>query len=250
VTDTILRFAREYRVANIIIGRPRQLPWWRRLIGERSVAEELIHRAEGLSVIVVDVEAVEDESPLMELPSETLPPQPIKAAAAVPEAPSPKRGQTIGDLLTPQRIVIWDDSVTKADTFRRMAGAIANGDGTSVDTVVQKLEERERTGSTFLNEGVALPHARVDGLTEPQIAIGLTHEGVLDAPTEKPIEVVFMLLSPASGANAHLQLLAKAGRLLQNRELRRRLSKTKTPEAALDEIRAWEGVNQPTSNRL
>jgi two-component system sensor histidine kinase KdpD len=251
VTDTILRFAREYRVANIIIGRPRRLPWWRRLIGERSVAEELIHRAEGLTVIVVDVEAVEEE-PTMELPSETLPPQPTKAVVTTPAAPPPKKGQTIGEMLTPQRIVIWDDPASKADIFRRMAAAIANGDGTSADTVVQKLEERERTGSTFLNEGVALPHARVDGLTEPQIAIGLTHEGVLDAPTEKPIEVVFMLLSPAVGANAHLQLLAKAGRLLQARELRRRLSKAASPQGALEEIRSWEGSNsrvEPATTR-
>src|SRR5262249_32213575 len=157
-----------------------------------------------------DVEAAEDESPTMELPSETLPPQPIKTVAATPAAPLPKKGQTIGEMLSPQRIVIWDDSVSKADIFRRMAVAIASGDGLSADRGVQNLEERERTGSTFLNEGIALPHARVEGLAEPQIALGLTHEGVLDAPTDKPIEVVFMLLSPAAGANAHLQLLAKA----------------------------------------
>jgi mannitol/fructose-specific phosphotransferase system IIA component (Ntr-type) len=140
--------------------------------------------------------------------------------------------------------VIWDDPASKADIFQRMAGAISNGDATSLQDIVRKLEGREHTGSTFLNEGVALPHARVEGIIEPEIALGLTHQGVLDAPTEKPIEVVFMLLSPASGANAHLQLLAKAGRLFQSRDLRRRLGKVTSPQEALDEIRTWEGTAQ------
>ena len=45
-----------------------------------------------------------------------------------------------------------------------------------------------------------------------------------------------MLLSPTEGASAHLQLLAKAGRMLQSRELRRRLAKARPPAAALEEM--------------
>ena len=59
IADTLLRFAREYRVGNMVIGRPRRVPLWKRVTGERSVAEELIHRSEGVTVIVVDVETDE-----------------------------------------------------------------------------------------------------------------------------------------------------------------------------------------------
>src|SRR5206468_4324722 len=72
VADTILRFAREYRVANVIIGRPHRVPWWKRFIGDKSVAEELIRRSGGVTVIVVDVEVAEEKSPTAELPSETI----------------------------------------------------------------------------------------------------------------------------------------------------------------------------------
>ena len=44
VADTILRFAQEYRVGQVVIGRPRAIPRWRRLLGAKSVAEELLHR--------------------------------------------------------------------------------------------------------------------------------------------------------------------------------------------------------------
>ena len=42
------------------------------------------------------------------------------------------------------------------------------------------LAEREQQGSTFLNEGIALPHARFDELISPQVALGLTRAGLLD----------------------------------------------------------------------
>ena len=116
----------------------------------------------------------------------------------------------------------------------------------TADAVLKKMREREQLGSTFLNEGIALPHARIEGLKEPRIAVGITHAGVLDSPAEKPIEIVFMLLSPAEGANAHLQLLAKGGRLLQSRELRRRLAKTQTLTTVIEEIREWEN-SSPTN---
>ena len=126
------------------------------------------------------------------------------------------------------------------DLLSTRSGVLAKLEGLRAEKIIGKIEEREKTGSTFLNEGIALPHARIDALEHPEIVLGLTHDGVLDSPTEKPIEVVFLLLSPASGPAAHLQLLAKAGRLLQSRELRRRLRKLTKPAEVLSELREWE----------
>ena len=224
VTDTILRFAREYRVGQIVIGRPSSLPWWKRVLGQRSVAEQLIHRAQGVTVVVVDAQSQE----------------PTPAAA-----PAGKPG-SLSSLLTADRIIIWDDAVSRQDVIERLAKSIAaTTPQLKEQAILRKLTEREALGSTFLNEGVALPHARLDELISPQVALGLTHGGVLDAPTEKPIEAVFLLLSPSSGANIHLQLLAKVGRALQSRELRRALAQATTPQEALQEIQDFEAAASP-----
>jgi len=114
--------------------------------------------------------------------------------------------------------------------------------GLNIKAAIEKLAQREQQGSTFLNEGVALPHARLEGLAAPQIALGLTHSGVLDAPTEKPVEVVFLLLSPAAGANTHLQVLSKAARALQSRELRRALLRAESAAEALGAIHDFEAA--------
>jgi len=232
IPDTILRFAKEYRVGQIVIGKPRTIPLWKKMLGHRSVAEQLIHRAKGVTVVVVDAEA-----------DEKLPGDIAETAVDSPTAPLEPRRATgpVGGMLTPGRIVIWDHPVSKQDILERMVAAI-RAEGVKVDasSVVNRLREREERGSTFLNEGVALPHARIDELEAPQIVLGLTHAGVLDAPTDVPIDVVFMLLSPAKDATAHLKVLAKAGRLLQGRELRRALKKASSPDDVLDRITQFE----------
>lgn len=62
IVDTILHFAKEYRVGQIVIGRPGPLPWWKRLIGGKTLVERLILKAKDLTVVVVDAKAEEEVS--------------------------------------------------------------------------------------------------------------------------------------------------------------------------------------------
>jgi two-component system sensor histidine kinase KdpD len=237
VVDTILRFAKEYRVGQIVIGRPRPLPWWRTLFGEKSVAEGMIQRARGVSIVVVDAESDERTSTEFVEPN-----APSTDGVARPPG-------VLSGLLSTERIVIWKDPITTADIRRRLVEAVTGGNPElKPEHVIEKLLEREKQGSTYLNEGVALPHARLDEIKEPLVALGLTHGGVLDAQTDKPVEAVFLLLSPESGSNIHLQLLARAGRALQNRGLRRALSEAQTPVEALQAIREYESTSAVRSS--
>jgi two-component system, OmpR family, sensor histidine kinase KdpD len=54
IAETILHFAKEYRVGHIVIGRPGHLPAWKRLLGKKTVVERLILEARGLTVVIVD----------------------------------------------------------------------------------------------------------------------------------------------------------------------------------------------------
>jgi mannitol/fructose-specific phosphotransferase system IIA component (Ntr-type) len=150
----------------------------------------------------------------------------------------------LSQLLSADRIWIWEDPVSKQDIRDALVKSITQSTpGLDHQNVIKKLAERESIGSTYLNEGIALPHARLEELQSPQVALGLTHGGVLDAPTERPIEAVFLLLSPASGANVHLQLLAKVGRALQSRDLRRMLATARSPKDALETIQDFEAAS-------
>jgi len=54
IADTILHFAREYRVGHIVIGRPSPLPFWKNWLGKKTLVERLILKAKGLTIVVVD----------------------------------------------------------------------------------------------------------------------------------------------------------------------------------------------------
>jgi len=54
VADTILRFAREYRVSHIVLGYPGEVPFSKRLVGKKSIVDELIKKSRGITVVLTD----------------------------------------------------------------------------------------------------------------------------------------------------------------------------------------------------
>jgi two-component system sensor histidine kinase KdpD len=69
IVDTILHFAREYRVGHIVIGRPGIPPLWKRLLGRKTVVEQLILKARELTVVVVDAKAEKEHGKQREVHS-------------------------------------------------------------------------------------------------------------------------------------------------------------------------------------
>jgi len=228
IAETILRFAREYRVGHIVIGRPGPLPFWKRILGQQSVAERLIHEAQGRSIVIIDAQTpAVDETPIPTVPTAR------PAGAAPATAQSPATGN-LSAALSAQRIVIWDEPVTKEEILRDVVRAAQTGDPTMDPALALRLlKERETQGSMFLNEGVALPHVRMAGIARTLPVLGIVHGGVIDATTAHPVELVFGLLSPTNQPTEHLKLLAAAARALQDRNLRRALHAAKSPEHAL-----------------
>ena len=233
VVDTILRFAREYGVGHVVVGRSADLPWWKRLIGKRNTVEKLLAQARGLSIVVIDPKMGEptvDTAPLetSEKPKQdnlSTPVQPLKLA----------------DLLSPDRVVIWREPASREQVLRRLLSAIAQEErGLNVEQALRLLQQREEQGSTFLNEGIALPHARIHELAKPVFALGLTHQGVVDVPTRPQIKIVFLLLSPSHAGHVHLRLLSAAARVFRYRDLRQNLEKAQNAEEVIEVIQVQE----------
>jgi two-component system sensor histidine kinase KdpD len=60
VVDTILRFAEEYGVGHIVVGRSEPAPWIQELIHGRSVADGLMRRAKGYTLVFIDTKQAVD----------------------------------------------------------------------------------------------------------------------------------------------------------------------------------------------
>ncbi|MCF6282014.1 MAG: PTS sugar transporter subunit IIA [Candidatus Polarisedimenticolaceae bacterium] len=109
------------------------------------------------------------------------------------------------------------------------------------DLVFDKLLERERLGTTALGYGIALPHARMAGVTEARGAFIQLCEGIdFGAVDRKPVDLAFALLVPEEATDEHLQLLAKLAAMFSNMELCESLRNAASSEDLLGLIEAWE----------
>src|SRR5512134_1192632 len=105
IADTLVRFAREYRVGTIVVGSPTPIPLWKRLLGEESTVGRLIRDAKGMTVVVLDTRRGEVIPVRLPLESREFPSLPTRKTE--PTAPSAAVRPVLSHLLNPRRIVIW-----------------------------------------------------------------------------------------------------------------------------------------------
>ena len=105
----------------------------------------------------------------------------------------------------------------KRSLMKQLAELAAQRLGLDPAAVLADLNEREQLGSTGFGQGVAIPHAKTDGL--PQI-YGLFAR--LSEPVEykaidgRPVDLVFLLLSPPDAGAEHLKALASISRVTRD----------------------------------
>jgi two-component system, OmpR family, sensor histidine kinase KdpD len=238
IVKTILQFAKEYRVGHIVIGSPRKIPFWKQMMGERSVAERLIHDARGVTVVVLDTQKPDVVSPLA-VEEEVIQEENTPETHEVGDART-----RLTEFISQDRIIIWEMPITKDDLLKSLSDAACEGGSEEKLEAIAAIMEREKQGSTFFNEGVAFPHARIKGLERSCVAIGLTHGGLADVATEKPIESVFLIFSPADIPDEQIQILALVSKAALDRQLMDTFRTAGTPGEVYQAIRAWEIAEQ------
>jgi len=130
----------------------------------------------------------------------------------------------LSSLLKDGVILVSQSAESRKQILNTMANAV--GDKLNIDgrDVLDAVIERENLGSTGVGEGVAIPHARIAGLSAPIGVFVRLHEGVdFDAIDGRDCDLIFMLLAPHSSGADHLRALAQVSRTFRNADLRKRL---------------------------
>lgn len=128
----------------------------------------------------------------------------------------------------PERILLGSQAQSKRALLTEMAGMLSSMDP---DLVLEVIMTREKLGSTGMGHGVGIPHGRMRGLREPVIVVAIHEAGVdFDAIDDAFVHIVVMLLVPDDDDKAHLELLARLARLLQQPDIRQALQNA--PDAA------------------
>ncbi len=124
------------------------------------------------------------------------------------------------------------DLADKPAILRSLSQCFATAWDLDQDAVLERLEERERLGSTGFGRGVAIPHARFPGLARPVTALlKLRHPVDFSAADRLPVDLVFGLLSPENSGATHLHALAAISRLVRDERVHEALSEAPDVEA-------------------
>ena len=138
----------------------------------------------------------------------------------------------IGDLLDRSAISLRVGAADKRRALAVIAEIAARQLDLEPGEVLDALLEREAAASTGVGHGVAVPHARFEGLERMRgVFVRLEQPVDFAAVDDQPVDLLFALLAPRDAGADHLRALARVSRLLRQNELREQLRKARTADA-------------------
>jgi mannitol/fructose-specific phosphotransferase system IIA component (Ntr-type) len=119
-------------------------------------------------------------------------------------------------------------ATTNYEAIHEMIEAASATTGLNLESAEKAVHDREETLSTGVGNGLALPHARLVGLRELIVVVGISESGIdFDAPDGRPANLVLLLLSPADDSTTQLEILAEISRIVRDQNLLDRVLRTK-----------------------
>jgi PTS system nitrogen regulatory IIA component len=138
----------------------------------------------------------------------------------------------ITDLLAPADVMLNLRVSDKRGALQELCQHMAAKLNLDLDEVLGAALRREELGSTGMGEGVALSHARLDGVQRPTGSLArLAHPIPFDAIDGSPVDIIVLLLLPTGPQGTQLNALARIARTLRDPALRERLRQAQTRDA-------------------
>jgi nitrogen PTS system EIIA component len=144
----------------------------------------------------------------------------------------------ITELLQPEQVVNLQASgkLVLLDELARRAARVVK---IEAPVILDAVMKRERLGSTGVGQGIAVPHARVAGLSRFFALFGRLDKPIdFDAIDARPVDLVVLLLIPENSGTEHLVALAAIARCLRDQETARRLRAATDPKQLYDVMTA------------
>ena len=123
----------------------------------------------------------------------------------------------LAKLLIPGAVRVIGQMTSKKRLFQELGELAAGAYGLTAAIAVDGLQERESLGPTGVGHGIALPHARLEGLSKI-IGVFIRLEKPLDYDSvdRQPVDLVFGLFAPKDSGVEHLKALALVSRTMRD----------------------------------
>lgn len=152
----------------------------------------------------------------------------------------------LSELLPSAAIRLDVDGLDKWQLIETLTDSLIRSEQVAADhraEVHEALVQRERSMSTGMEKGIAIPHASVGAVGETAVALGVARQGIdFEAMDGQPTHLIILLVNPSNQTRDHIRTLAEIARLLSSSELREALRGVNSAEEALECIRAAEAA--------
>lgn len=125
------------------------------------------------------------------------------------------------ELINAKNVIVPLQGSEKDAVIREMVEHLAGASYiNNAEIVIKSVLDREHMGSTGLDKGIAVPHARTHEVSTLCMALGISSEGVeynaLDGEVSK---LFFMILAPPDQSSQHIKILSEIAGITRDQEM-------------------------------
>lgn len=148
----------------------------------------------------------------------------------------------LSDYIIPECVKIGLDAEDKSEVIEELVEVMADSPiECDAPTIHDAVLRREDEGSTGLEKGIAIPHAKCDAVKELSIVIGISKDGIeFDSQDGKPAHLFFMMIAPTTESGPHVQAIAKIIKMIKMEGFRKKLLNASSGEEVIEAIRRLE----------
>lgn len=132
---------------------------------------------------------------------------------------------------TPEAILCQLEVAAPEEAWRQLLERLALQRGIgNVDTAYEAVRSREETASTVVAPGLAVPHARLEGVHELVVGIATHRDGIPYGPAGERVHLMILLLAPKDAPGLYLQALSSLTAICEDPATPQTVAALATPE--------------------
>ena len=143
------------------------------------------------------------------------------------------------DLISPEIVKVPLSADNKPAVIRELVQILKDaGKIYDIDVVLEAIHKREDMGSTGLERGIAVPHAKTGSISTLTISIGISPQGIdFNSIDGKPSRLFFLMLAPPDQSGPHIEALAEIAKLSRSSAFISTLVSARTPQEVVELFR-------------
>ena len=141
----------------------------------------------------------------------------------------------LADIIPLNNIYLDVNASSKKALFKEVAAKISNKLNIDQNSLLEKLNEREKLGSTGIGNGIAIPHGKMDGIKKV-FSLFLRTKNLIDFSSSDlvGVDIIFVIIAPEESKTDHLLALSEISKFLRNNKNKEALRKLKTAHAIFE----------------